>query len=117
MTTTTITFIALSALLLVTAFSLGRTAYISRRRFKQNRQLRAKINRYRMAANDLRPLYTVRRIDAADPEHEYNGVWAVCRNSWPEGHIHNSCIKIFTDEDDEFNKSEAEELCEKLNER
>lgn len=115
--TTTITIIALSAILLVSVFFLGRVAYISGRRLNTIANLKAKINRYRLASDDVHPLYTVRRIDANDPAHEYNGVWAVCRTSLQNGYIHNTCIKIFTDEDDEFNKNEAEELCEKLNER
>lgn len=113
----TTTIIILSAVLLVSVFFLGRVAYISERRMNTIANLKAKINRYRMAADDLHPLYTVRRIDANDPAHEYNNVWAVCRTSWQDGYIHNACIKIFTDEDDEFNKNEAEELCEKLNEK
>lgn len=115
--TTTITIIVLSALLLVAVFFLGRVAYISGRRYATICNLKSKIKRYRMAADDIRPFYTVRRIDAEDKEHEYNGVWAVCRTSCQDGFLHNSCIKVFTDEDDDFNKNEAEELCEKLNEK
>ena len=115
--TTTITIIVLSALLLVAVFFLGRVAYISGRRATTICNLKSKIKRYRMAADDLQPIYTVRRIDAEDKAHEYNGVWAVCRTSCQDGFIHNSCIKIFTDEDDEFNKNEADELCDKLNEK
>lgn len=115
--TSTITIIVLSALLLVAVFFLGRVAYISERRYATISNLKSKINRYRMAADDLRPTYSVRRIEAEDDAHEYNGVWAVCRTSCQNGFIHNSCIKIFTDEDDEFNKNEAAELCDKLNEK
>ena len=114
---TTITIIVLSALLLVATFVLGRVAYISGRRSATIGNLKSKIKRYRMAADDVHPIYSVRRIDAIDEAHEYNGTWAVCRTSCQEGFLHNSCIKIFTDEDDEFNKNEAEELCEKLNEK
>lgn len=117
MTTTTITIIVLSSLLLVAVFFLGRVGYISERRAEYISRLKAKVNRYRIAADDVHPIYTVRRIDAEDSAHEYNGVWAVCRTSWQDGYYHSLCVKIFTDEDDEFNKNEAEELCEKLNER
>lgn len=113
--TTTITIIVLSALLLVAVFLLGRVAYISGRRSATISNLKSKIKRYRMAADDLRPIYTVRRIDAEDNAHEYNGVWAVCRTSCQDGFLHNSCIKIFTDDDDDFNRREAEELCDMLN--
>ena len=113
--TATITIIVLSALLLVAVFFLGSVAYISGRHATIICNLKSKIKRYRMAADDFQPIYTVRRIDAEDAEHEYNGVWAVCRISCQDGFIHNSCIKIFTDEDDEFNKNEADELCEMLN--
>lgn len=114
MTTVTTISIILTAVL---AFLLGRSMYISSRRATLISNQKAKINRYRLAADDLHPLYTVRRIDADDSAHEYNGVWAVCRTSCQDGYIHNSCIKIFTDEDDEFNKNEAVELCDKLNEK
>ncbi|MDE7377513.1 MAG: hypothetical protein K2N13_00945 [Paraprevotella sp.] len=110
-----ISLIVLSALLLVAVFFLGRVAYISGRRATTICNLKSKIKRYRMAADDISPIYSVRRIDAENSSHEYNGVWAVCRTSCQDGFIHNSCIKIFTDEDDEFNRNEAEELCEMLN--
>lgn len=115
--TQTVIIIILSAILLVAVFFLGRVAYISERRSTTIRNLKEKIKRYRMAADDLQPTYIVRRIDAEDNAHEFNGVWAVCRISCQNGFIHNSCIKIFTDEDDEFNKNEADELCDKLNEK
>lgn len=117
MTISTTIIIIISALLLVAVFFLGRVAYISGRRLATINNLKAKVKRYRMAADDLRPIYTVRRIDAEDNAHEYNGVWAVCRTSCQDGFLHNCCIKIFTDEDDEFNKNEADELCDKLNEK
>lgn len=113
--TQTVIIIILSAILLVAVFFLGRVAYISERRSTTIRNLKEKIKRYRMAADDLQPIYTVRRIDAEDDAHEFNGVWAVCRTSCQNGFIHNSCIKIFTDDDDDFNRREAQELCETLN--
>lgn len=115
--TTTITIIILAALLLVAAFILGRVVYISGIRSATISSLKSKINRYQSAADDPRPVYTVRRLYAADNAHEYNGVWAVCRTSFQDGFIHDSCIKIFTDDDDKFNLKEAQELCEKLNEK
>lgn len=112
--TTTISIIVLSALLLVAVFFLGRVAYISGRRATTICNLKSKIKRYRMAADDVQPIYTVRRIETEDKSSEYNGVWAVCRTSCQDGFIHNSCIKIFTDEDDDFNHREAQELLDKL---
>lgn len=114
---TTITIIALSVLLLVAVFLLGRTAYISGRRLTTIHNLKSKVRRYRMAADDVHPIYSVCRINAEDDAHEYNGTWAVCRTSYVDGVMHHSCVKIFTDEDDEFNKNEADELCDKLNEK
>lgn len=70
-----------------------------------------------MAADDVHAIYSVRRINAEDDAHEYNGTWAVCRTSCVDGVMYHSCVKIFTDEDDEFNLREAEELCDKLNEK
>lgn len=114
-TTITITIIVLSALLLVAVFFLGTVAYISGCNSATISHLKSKLKRYSMAADDVRPLYTVHRIDGVDNAHEYFGVWAVCRTSYQDGFILNSCIKIFTDEDDDFNHREADELCEILN--
>lgn len=115
--TTTFTIIVLSALLLAAVFLLGRIAYISGRRLTAINSLKSEIRRCRMAADDVHAIYSVRRINAEDDAYEYNGTWAVCRTSSVDGVIHHSCIKIFTDEDDEFNLREAEELCDKLNEK
>lgn len=60
-------------------------------------------------------VYTVRRIGLEG--HEHYGRWAVCRTSIQNGYIHDTCIKVFTDEDDEFNQREAEELVAKIKER
>ncbi len=114
MTTTTITFIVLSALLLVAVFFLGRVAYISGRRAKHINRLKAQIKYYRMAADDEHPAYMVKWLDLSD-EVRIFGQWAVVRRAKVNGYIYETLIKVFTDEDDEFNKNEAEELCEILN--
>ncbi len=66
-----------------------------------------------LRANDCFALYSVKRID--NVECRYHGYWAVCRSSICEGGLYQTCIKVFTDEDDDFNKREAEELSEMLN--
>lgn len=77
------------------------------------KSLNAKIQGYRGSANDCFALYSVKRID--NVECKYHGYWAVCRSSICEGGLYQTCIKVFTDEDDDFNKREAEELSEMLN--
>lgn len=45
------------------------------------------------------------------------GEWAVVRQKVVGGYMYETLIKAFTDEDDDFNRREAEELAEKLNEK
>lgn len=112
---TTITIIILSAFTFIAVLILGRVAYVSERRSAVINNLKDKIKRYHTAAKDNKPYYTIRKITPEESENEGNKVWAVCRVSFKDGYYHTSCIKIFTDNDDEFNRTEAEELCEKLN--
>lgn len=64
--------------------------------------------------------YRVRRLINCTPELDHMwGFWAVIRTSYiPEKdeELH-TIIKVFTDEDDEFNRLQAEALRDKLNER
>lgn len=80
----------------------------------ENKELAARIEGFLAAQADCDAYYFVRRIQSVE-EHEHNGRWAVCRTSTIRNCIYNTCIKVFTDEDDDFNKLEAEELCEILN--
>lgn len=101
---------AITTIAIILALFLG--AAIVRLRLKV-KSLNAKIQGYRGSANDCFALYSVKRID--NVECKYHGYWAVCRSSICEGGLYQTCIKVFTDEDDDFNKREAEELCEMLN--
>ena len=112
---TTAIIITLSALLLASCFLLGRVGMLSDSRYNKIRSLNAKIDRYRQADIDVSPLYAVSRMITDNPD--YNNRWAVCRLSMQNGHIHHTLIKAFTDEDEDFNKREADELCDKLNEK
>lgn len=47
----------------------------------------------------------------------YLGYCTVYRRCIVRGETHRSCIKKFTDPDTDFNLREAEELCDKLNEK
>lgn len=75
----------------------------------------AKLKRYKAANRDCNADYSVRRIECLEG-HEHNERWAVCRTSIQDGYMYHTCIKVFTDEDDEFNHREAQELVDKINE-
>lgn len=109
---TTITIISLSVILAVAVLLLGRVAHVSHRRSAIIRNLEARLSRYRTANEDRSPIYLVRRGIANDSRD-----WAVYRISIQDGCLYGSIIKVFTDEDEDFNKAEAEELCEKLKEK
>ena len=103
---TAITTIAIIlALFLGAAIVIAMRKHYAAERCLKVKSLNAKIQGY--------PLYSVKRID--NVECKYHGYWAVCRSSICEGGLYQTCIKVFTDEDDDFNKREAEELCEMLN--
>lgn len=83
---------------------------------KRNRELVAeikeqkeKIAAYQASAKDTKADYFVGLIDNKDIcvyRHTINGRYAF-----------RQCIKVFTDPDQDFNRREAEELVEKLNEK
>lgn len=110
---------AITTIAIILALFLGAAIVIAMRKHYAAERLRlkvkslnAKIQGYRGSANDCFALYSVKRID--NVECKYHGYWAVCRSSICEGGLYQTCIKVFTDEDDDFNKREAEELCEML---
>lgn len=71
---------------------------------------------YRDANRDPNAIYFVQRVETDLPEHrQYNNCWGVCRRTTNRGFMFCTTIKVFTDEDDDFNLREAEELCEMLN--
>lgn len=90
-----------------------RQYYIADSMMRENKTYKARIESYRASKNDTNPGYSVQRI--LKQGHELFGRWAVCRTTYNNGYWHQSVIKVFTDEDDDFNKLEADELCEMLN--
>ncbi len=71
---------------------------------------------YRDANRDPNAIYCVQRVETDLPEYrQYNNCWGVCRRTTNRGFMFCTTIKVFTDEDDDFNLREAEELCEVLN--
>lgn len=82
---------------------------------RSNYKLQKRVDGWEESAEDCMPMYRVRRITKASCK--YQGCWAVCRISIGNGMICYSCVKVFTDDDDEFNYNEAMELCDKLNEK
>ena len=71
---------------------------------------------YRNANRDPNAFYCVKRVETDIPEYrQYNNCWGVCRLTSDRGFMFCTTIKVFTDEDDDFNLREAEELCEILN--
>lgn len=118
MTNSTITAIVL-------AFFLGLALVVALYQYKKadnllrtNRSQHIKICAYRDANRDPNATYHVQRVQTDLPEfRQYNGCWGVCRRIANRGYMFATTIKVFTDEDDDFNHREAEELCDKLNEK
>ena len=110
MTTSTTVAIILAFLLGVTTTVIIRFYYLSGSLRKKNRAL---IGRYAAADQDCHAGYRVCRI--LDLNHEHYGRWAVCRSSIQNDRLHESYIKVFTDDDDAFNFIEARELADKIN--
>ncbi len=112
-----------TTLTVILAFFLGAVNIIAMQHYFDAKHIRNKYNavcarlkRYKAADRDCNAVYSVRRIECLEG-HEHNGHWAVCRTSIQDGYMHQTCIKVFTDEDDEFNHSEAQELVDKINEK
>ena len=119
MTVTTITAIVLAFFLGFAVMVALRHACIAGKLRTKNTNLRNALGRYKEADCDEKATYTVKRIDTLNENinPEIWGEWAVVRVTIVNGYIHHTLIKVFTDEDDEFNKNEADELCDKLNEK
>lgn len=110
---------------IVLAFALGVAAMVAALHYHKakslradNRSLRAKVDRYRAADRDHKGAYDIVRVDPSeDVAPEIWCEWAVVRRTIIGGYMHSAIIKAFTDEDDDFNRRQAEELVEKLNEK
>lgn len=118
MTTSTIIAIAL-------AFSLGIAIMAAARHYRRADSLRRTNNAQRIRLNALRDanidpeaFYSVQQVATDIPEfRKYNGCWGVCRRISKRGYLITTTIKVFTSDDDSFNLREAEDLCDKLNEK
>ncbi len=114
---------AITTIAIVLALFLGSAIVIALRKHyaadnlrKKNESLKIKIYGYRDANMDPAAFYQVQRVATDNPEfRKYNGCWGVCRRISKRGYMYATTIKVFTDEDDDFNRREAEELCEILN--
>lgn len=83
---------------------------------RTSRSQQIQINAYRDANRDPNAIYCVQRVETDLHEYrQYNGCWGVCRRTTNRGFMFCTTIKVFTDENDDFNLREAEELCEMLN--
>lgn len=114
----TLTIIAIIlALFLGSAIMVAiRHYYRSDSLLRKNKAQQIQINAYRDANIDPKASYSVQRVETDNREYrEYNGCWGVCRRIAKRGYLITTTIKVFTDEDDEFNLREAEELCDMLN--
>lgn len=77
-------------------------------------RIRHTLKRYRTDTEDTHPHYSIRRIH--NPNSPAYGRLAVIRTSFCSGSLLiNTVIKVFADDDEEFNALEARELLEKLN--
>lgn len=116
MTTSTIFAIILAILLgmaiVVALFYYKRADNLLR----TNRSQHIQISAYRDANRDPNAYYHVQRVETDLPEfRQYNGCWGICRRITNRGFMFTTTIKVFTDDDDDFNRREAEELCDMLN--
>lgn len=105
MTPLTILSSALALSIVACVLAFRRNGKLARKVKEQDRT----IDRYIRADNDTAPMYTVETVTDGR-------IW-VCRNSMVDNHLHKTGIKLFTDPDEDFNRREAAELMEKLNEK
>lgn len=74
------------------------------------------LDRYGRSDCCIEPRYIASRIrEDSEAPQEVKGKWAVARVTIVDGFYRYSCVKVFMDEDNEFNEAEARELCEILN--
>lgn len=114
---------ALTIIAIILALFLGMAIVVAVRNYyradsllRKNKAQQIEINGYREANIDPNSTYHVMRVNTDSPEFDnYNGCWGVCRYNTKRGRIIATTIKVFTDEDNDFNQREAEELCEMLN--
>ena len=83
---------------------------------RMNEGLQCQIDEYKKANAASNAVYFVQQINTDHPEFsQFNGKWCVTRRTTKPGYDFFTVIKVFADEDNDFNLREAEELCEMLN--
>lgn len=109
--------IAILCILLVVS---GLTTLSYRDSVKKNihtiKKLEIQISDSKRASIQSEAIYNFARMDNNYADfQEYNNYWGVYRSATVNGRTYLTTIKIFTDPDADFNRHEAEELCEMLN--
>ena len=113
----------MTTLSIILAFLLGVAIMVSALHYRNYKRacgrkavLEREVKRLRLAHDYPEPVYQVQGVldFSTDP---ISGHCSVVRLSNVDGHIYETLIKTFKDEDAWFNKREAEELCDKLNEK
>lgn len=110
MTMTALTIIIYSATVLIWAAALYIATRTIKRQDKEMRELNADINRHFAATLHPRATYMA-------TTNETCGFAYVTREVTIDGHNFTTLIKVFTDEDPDFNRREAEDLAKHLNEK
>ena len=113
---------ALTSIAITLALFLGAAIVIAMRHYYHNRDLLRKnqklhiqLNAYRDAGIDPAAVYLLRKVATENPEYSrYNGCWSVCRMISKRGYRIETTIKVFTDDDNDFNLREAQEMCDTL---
>lgn len=110
----------MTILTVIISAMFGMTLTVAIRKNKSNDRLRNRlkdekrehsenVGRYARAMRHTSPLYYVRETMGSKP--------AVMRRCEIDGSVFDVFIKDFRDDDNDFNRREADELCEKLNDR
>lgn len=110
-------------LTIILAFLLGVAIMVSALHYRNYKRacsrkavLEREVKRLRLAHDYPEPVYQVQGVIDFRTE-PVSGHSSVVRLSNIDGHIYETLIKTFNDDDVDFNHREAEELCDKLNEK
>lgn len=113
----------MTTLSIILAFLLGVAVMVSALHYRNYKRacgrkavLERKVKNLELAQEFSSPVYVIR--DVLDLKNGgYKEYCEVVRLSNIEGHLYTTLIKSFTDDDNDYNHREAEELCDKLNEK
>lgn len=98
-----------AATILIWATALLIATRTIKRQRSEIREQRLRIDRYIKCNNCTNPHYIVNTTE--------DGCIGVERICYEDGYIHSVVIKLFTDEDPDYNRREAEDLAKHLNEK